>query len=69
MIGYDYVGLTITFTVIGQLLSKWQMGSLTMPEGTITKLNFFSSRPVPPDRAISAQNKAYAGLKTAISHT
>lgn len=48
MIGYDYVGLTITFAVIGQLLSKWQMGSLTMPEGTITKLNFLSSRPVPP---------------------
>ena len=40
MIGYVYVGLTITFTVIGQLLIKWQMGSLTMPEGTITKLNF-----------------------------
>ena len=40
MIGYLYVGITITCTVICQLLIKWQMGSLTMPEGTIAKLNF-----------------------------
>ncbi|NNJ26942.1 putative 4-amino-4-deoxy-L-arabinose-phosphoundecaprenol flippase subunit ArnF [Planctomycetes bacterium LzC2] len=40
MIGYAYVGLTITFTVIGQLLIKWQMGSATLPEGAVAKLLF-----------------------------
>ncbi|WP_315854688.1 EamA family transporter [Alienimonas chondri] len=34
------MGLTITFTVIGQLLIKWQMGSATLPEGAVAKLLF-----------------------------
>jgi len=38
--GYAYIGLTILFTVYGQLVIKWQMTGKSLPTGSIEKLVF-----------------------------
>ncbi len=39
--GHLYIALTLVFTVIGQLVLKWQMGNAgTMPTGGAEKLSF-----------------------------
>ncbi|EXI69229.1 MAG: Undecaprenyl phosphate-aminoarabinose flippase subunit ArnF [Candidatus Accumulibacter adjunctus] len=39
--GHVYIALTLLFTVYGQLVLKWQMGSVgPMPAGTLGKLQF-----------------------------
>ena len=40
MIGYLCVCLTLLFTVYGQLVIKWQLGSQELPEGGLTKIIF-----------------------------
>lgn len=40
MMGPICVALTILFTVYGQLVLKWQLSGLTLPEGSIEKVTF-----------------------------
>ena len=38
--GYVFVGLTVLFTVYGQLVIKWQIGDQDLPEGFVDKIIF-----------------------------
>ena len=40
MMGPVCVALTILFTVYGQLVLKWQLSGLTLPEGSVEKVTF-----------------------------
>lgn len=41
VIGHVFIALTLTFTVFGQLVLKWQMGGAgPLPEGSLPKLQF-----------------------------
>lgn len=41
---YIYVATTLALTVYGQLIFKWQLNGLTLPEGSAAKLLFLFSK-------------------------
>ncbi|MDG2222787.1 MAG: EamA family transporter [Rubripirellula sp.] len=48
MSGFTYVALTVALTVYGQLVTKWQLGSLELPSGSIAKLRFLLRQCIQP---------------------